>query len=138
MDRGMLLLLFPEDQDPLLCFVEVIFLAPHFQDPYLLLVVYLVIDGSQGYYCRLQTDELEACKATQSWVNREYRRGLSTHPCGAPVLSISKVEVFFPTFTTWGRPVRKSRTEVNRVGFRPMAASLMMDMEDTMVLNTEL
>ena len=24
--------------------------------------------------------------ATQSWVNREYRRGLSTHPCGSPVL----------------------------------------------------
>uniref|UniRef100_A0A4W5QTG1 Protein kinase domain-containing protein n=1 Tax=Hucho hucho TaxID=62062 RepID=A0A4W5QTG1_9TELE len=31
-----------------------------------------------------------------------YRRGLSTHPCGAPVLRISEVEVLFPTFTTWG------------------------------------
>ena len=28
--------------------------------------------------------ELKACMATQSWVNREYRRGLRTHPCGAP------------------------------------------------------
>jgi hypothetical protein len=37
--------------------------------------------------------ELEACMATQSWVNREYRRGLRTHPCGAPVLRISGVEV---------------------------------------------
>uniref|UniRef100_A0A674C2H3 CCAAT-binding factor domain-containing protein n=1 Tax=Salmo trutta TaxID=8032 RepID=A0A674C2H3_SALTR len=33
--------------------------------------------------------ELEVCMATQSWVNREYRRGLRTHPCGAPVLRIS-------------------------------------------------
>jgi hypothetical protein len=55
--------------------------------------------------------ELETCMATQSWVNREYRRGLSTHPCGVPVLRICEVEVLIPTFTTWGRPVRKSRTQ---------------------------
>jgi hypothetical protein len=35
--------------------------------------------------------------ATQSWVNREYRRGLSTDP----VLRISEVEMLFPTFNTW-------------------------------------
>ena len=40
--------------------------------------------------------------AMQSWVNREYRRGLSTHPYGAPVLRISEVEVLFPSFTTCG------------------------------------
>jgi hypothetical protein len=34
--------------------------------------------------------ELEAYVSTQSRVNREYRRGLSTHTCGAPVLSISE------------------------------------------------
>ena len=45
--------------------------------------------------------ELEACVATQSWVNREYRRGLRTHPCGAPVLRISGVEMLLPTLTTW-------------------------------------
>ena len=46
------------------------------------------------------------CMATQSWVNREYRSGLSMHPCGAPVLRMSEVEMLFPTFTTWGRPVK--------------------------------
>ena len=50
--------------------------------------------------------DLEACVATQSWVNKEYRRGLSMHPCGSPVLRIS--EEVFPTFTTWGWPVMKS------------------------------
>jgi hypothetical protein len=28
--------------------------------------------------------------ATQEWVNREYRRGLSTHPYGSPVLRIER------------------------------------------------
>jgi hypothetical protein len=72
--------------------------------------------------------ELEACVATQSWVNRVNRRGLSTHPCGAPVLRISEVEGLFPTFTTWGRPVRKSRTQLHRVRFRPRALSLMISL----------
>jgi hypothetical protein len=58
--------------------------------------------------------EFEACMATQSWVNREYRRVLRTHTCGAPVLRISGLEMLFPTFTTWGRPFRKSRTQLHR------------------------
>jgi hypothetical protein len=41
-------------------------------------------------------------------VNREYRRGLR----------ISTVEVLFPTFTTRGQPVRKSRTQLHRAGFQ--------------------
>ena len=49
--------------------------------------------------------------ATQSWVNREYMRELRTHPCGAPVLRISGVEMF-PTLTTWGQPVRKVQDPV--------------------------
>ena len=39
-------------------------------------------------------------------MNKEYRRRLSTHPCGAPVLRISEVEMLFPTFITWGLPVK--------------------------------
>ena len=53
-------------------------------------------------------------------------------------LRISEVEVLFPTFTTWGRPVRKSRTQLHRAGFRPRAPSLMISLEGTMVLNAEL
>ena len=71
-------------------------------------------------------------------MNSEYRREMSTHPCGAPVLRISKVEVLFPTFTTWGWPVRKYRTQLHRAGFRPRALSSMMSLEGTMVLNAEL
>jgi hypothetical protein len=60
--------------------------------------------------------ELEACMATQSLVNMEYRRGLIMHPCGAPVLGISRVEMLFPTLTTCGRPVRKYRNPVTQGG----------------------
>ena len=62
--------------------------------------------------------------AMQSWVNRDYRRGLSTHPCGAPVLRISEVEVLFPTFTTWGRPVRKFRTQLHKGGVQTQGLKL--------------
>ena len=82
--------------------------------------------------------KLEVCLATQSWVNREYRRGLCMHPYGAPVLGISGVDTMFPTFTSWGRSVRKSRTQLHRVGFRPRASSIMMSLEGTMGLNAEL
>ena len=69
-------------------------------------------------------------------MNREYRRGLSMQPCGAPVLRISEQEVLFPTLTTWGRPVRKSR--IQREVFSPRILSLVMSFEGTMVLNAEL
>ena len=69
--------------------------------------------------------ELEA----QLWVNREYRRGFRMHPCGAPVLRISGVELLFPTLTTWGRPISKSRTQLHRAGSRPMVSSLMTSLE---------
>jgi hypothetical protein len=77
--------------------------------------------------------EFEACVVTQSWVNREYRRGLSTHLYGALVLRISKVEVLCPTFTPWGRAVRMSRTQLQWVGFRPRTLSLMTSLAGTMV-----
>jgi hypothetical protein len=79
--------------------------------------------------------ELEACMATQSWMNREYRRELSTHPCGAPVLRVSEVELLLPTFTTWGGAVRMSRTQLHRVGLRPRDSSLVMIFEGSMGLS---
>ena len=59
-------------------------------------------------------------------------------PLRASMLRISGVEMLFPTFTTWGRPIRKSRIQLNRAGFRPRASSLIMSLEGTMVLNAEL
>ena len=54
--------------------------------------------------------------AIQSWGNMEYRRGLRTHPCGAPVLRIRGVEMLFPTLTTWGRPRQEVQYPVAQGG----------------------
>jgi hypothetical protein len=67
---------------------------------------------------------------------QDYRRGLSTHPWGAPVLRLSMVEVLLPTLTTWGRPVRKSRIQLQREVFSPRVLSLVMSLEGTMVLKS--
>ena len=65
------------------------------------------------------------------------QEGLSKHLCGAPVLRISKVEVMFPTFTTLGWPVSKSRTQLHSAGDRPRASSLKLSMEGTKVVKVE-
>ena len=44
----------------------------------------------------------------------EYRKGLSTHPYGAPVLRMSEVEMLFPTFTVRQKvqdPIAQGRVE---------------------------
>ena len=46
-------------------------------------------------------------------------------------------EVLLPTFTTWGRPVSNSRTQLHRKGFRPRALSLVKSLAGTMVLRQE-
>ena len=81
---------------------------------------------------------LESFLAMQSWVNREYRKGLCTHPCGAPVLRISVAHVLLPTLTACEWPIRKARIQVQREGFWLRVISLLMNFEGTMVLNAEL
>jgi hypothetical protein len=67
------------------------------------------------------------------------QEGLSTPPCGTPVLRISGVvEVLMLTFTTWVQPVRMSRTQLHSAGFRPRPPSLVMSLEGAMVLKAEL
>ncbi len=57
---------------------------------------------------------LELNLAVQSWVSSVKSSGLSTQPCGAPVLSVVVLEVLWPTRTDWGLPVRKSRIQLQR------------------------
>ena len=47
-------------------------------------------------------------------------------------------DVLLPTLTTWERPVRKSRIQLQREVFSPRVLSLVMSFEGTMVLNAEL
>ncbi len=57
---------------------------------------------------------LELNLAVQSWVSSVKSSGLSTQPCGAPVLSVVVLEVLWPTRTDWGLPVKKSRIQLQR------------------------
>jgi hypothetical protein len=58
--------------------------------------------------------ELGACMAMQSWVNREYRRGLR----------ISRVEMLFPTLTTWGAARQKVQDPVAQGGVETQGLEL--------------
>ena len=73
----------------------------------------------------------------QSYVYKEYSNGLSTQPCGEPVLSVMVEERWGPSFTVCGRFVRKSFIQVQE-GERPSAVSLLTSMSGMMVLNAEL
>lgn len=46
-------------------------------------------------------------------------------------------EGLLPTFTTWGKPVRKCKTQLHRKGFRPRALGLVKSLAGTMVLKVE-
>jgi hypothetical protein len=43
------------------------------------------------------------------------------------------VVMLLPTLTTWGRPVRKSRIQLQREGFCPRVRSLVMSLEETVI-----
>ena len=51
---------------------------------------------------------------------------------------ISVADVLLPTLTTWGRPITKSRIQLQREVFSPRILSLVIRFEGTMVLNSEL
>ncbi len=84
------------------------------------------------------TMEVELCEDTQSWVYREYSRGLRTQPCGAPTFRVMELEVNWPTFTTCGLAVRKSWIQSQSEVFRPRSDSLTASLVGTIVLKAEL
>ena len=74
----------------------------------------------------------------QSWVSRVKRRGLRTHPWGAPVFSVMVLEVLLPTRTACGLPVRESNSQLHREVLSPSWPSLWMRCWGMIVLNAEL
>jgi hypothetical protein len=75
--------------------------------------------GEQGVQQRTEDTPLEgSCVNSQSWVNREYSRGLRTHPWRAPVLLVSVEEVLLPILIACGLPVRKSRIQLQSIAFQ--------------------
>ncbi len=145
MEMGVCSALSPEIHHQLLGLVdvewEVVLLAPFSQGTHLLSVGRLIVVGDQAYHRCVSanlTMTLELCVAVQSCVYRQYRSGLRTQPCGAPVLRIRGDEVLLPILTTWLLPVRKSRIQLHRDLFSPRVWSFSTSVAGTMVLNAEL
>ena len=74
----------------------------------------------------------------QSWVYKEYSSGLSTQPCGEPVLRVMVEERWGPSFTVCGRFERKSFIQVQMEGERPSAVHLLTSMSGMIVLKAAL
>lgn len=66
------------------------------------------------------------------------KRGPSTLPWGELMLSVRGEERWRPSFTDWGRSVRKSLIQEQVSGGRPQSDSLMVRMSGLMVLKAEL
>ncbi len=116
---------------------RVVLLAPFSQGTHLLSVgrlIVVVIRPITVVSSANLTMTLELCVAVQSCVYRQYRSGLRTQPCGAPVLRIRGDEVLLPILTTWLLPVRKSRIQLHRDLFSPRVWSFSTSVAGTMVL----
>ncbi len=81
---------------------------------------------------------LDLFDGVQSWVSRVKRRGLSTHPWGAPVFSVMVLDVLLPTRTAWGLPVRKPNSQLHSDVLSPSWTNLWMSCWGMIVLNAEL
>ena len=80
---------------------------------------------------------LESYQAMQSWVNREYRRGLSTHPWGGSSVEDQRGRCVATYTHHLGAASQESRILLQREGFSPRIFSLVMSFESTIVLNAE-
>ena len=59
-------------------------------------------------------------------------------PLKGPCVEYQHADVLLPTLPTRGRPVRKSRIQLQSEVFSPRVLSLVMSFEGTVVLNSEL
>ena len=80
---------------------------------------------------------LESCLATQSWVNREYKRGLSTHPLRGPSVKDQRggSVVAYSYHLGVGEQVQEPVAEEV---LSPRVLSLVISFVGTMALNAEL
>jgi hypothetical protein len=128
---------FPVVHNHLLCLDhvegEVVVLALHGQVSDLLPLCCLVIVGDQSYHCCVigkLNDGVVVVPGRAVMSDQSVQEGT--------MLRISVADVLLPTLTTWGRPVRKSRIQLQMEVFSTTVLNLVMSFEGTMVMNTDL
>ncbi len=94
----------PEVHHNLLCLPhiegQIVSATPFSQLCHFLSVVRFIVVADETYHCCVISkldDVVGAELAVQSWVSSVKSSGLSTQPCGAPVLSVVVLEVLWPT-----------------------------------------
>ncbi|KAI3377277.1 hypothetical protein L3Q82_009178 [Scortum barcoo] len=86
---------------------------------------HLIVAGDQADNCLDISKFVDGVGAVeQSCVNREYSRGLSTQPWGAPVFRVRVEDVVLPIRTAWGLPVRKVQDLVTEGAVEPEVSEL--------------
>ena len=90
-----------------------------------------------GWWCHPHTSQW-VLLMSESWLNRVNRRGLSTQPWGAPVLSTNIEEVSLPIWTVWGLLLRKSNIQLQSVVLKPRVLRLPISSTRENVSNAEL
>ncbi len=102
--RSMLCVHFPEVNNNLLRLLhiqrEIVVTAPPGRAAHLAPVVCLIsVLPTTAVSSANLMKRLDLCDGVQSWISRVKRRGLSTHPWGAPVFSVMVLDVLLPTRT---------------------------------------
>ncbi|XP_061591493.1 NACHT, LRR and PYD domains-containing protein 12-like [Cololabis saira] len=90
---------------------------------------YLVnADESKDGFNPIKLCHLEhANRLKTSWVSRVKTRGLKTHPWGAPVLTVTVLDVMLVTRTACGFLVRKSRSQLHSEVLSPSRSSTLVE-----------
>ena len=133
---------FPVVHNHLLCLDhiegEVVVFAPQGQVADLLPIICLIVVGDHCCVIRTLNDGVGVVPGRAVMSEQGVQEGTEHARRRGPMLRISVADVLLPTLTTWGRPVRKSRIQLQREVFSPRVLSLVRSFEGTMMLNAEL
>ncbi len=120
---------------------ETVVLAPWCKSLHLIQVCGLIIVGNEAQNHSIISKFDNRCGSVRGHAVmcvERVEQGLRTQPCGAPTFRVMELEVNWPTFTTWGLPVRKSWIQSQSEVFRPRSESLTASLVGTIVLKAEL
>ncbi len=139
------LLSLPEVNNQLFSFAhiqrETIVLAPWCKFFYLIQVCGLIIIGNEAQNHSIISKFDNRCGAVGRHAVvcvERVEQGTQDTALWAPTFRVMELEVNWPTFTTWGLPVRKFRIQSQSEELRPRSMSLEASLQGTIVLKAEL
>ncbi len=120
---------------------ETVVLAPWCKSLHLIQVCGLIIVGNEAQNHSIIGKFDNRCGSVRGHAVicvERVEQGTQNAALRAPTFRVMEFEVYWPTFTTWGLPVRKSWIQSQSEVFRPRPVSLEVSLMGTMVLKAEL